>query len=376
MGPASCYAVTAPGLEPFTARELSGLGIAPGPAEPGGVSFYGTLRDLARANLRLRTASRILLRLGQFHARALGELERKAALLPWSEWLDPGTELRVRVTCHKSRLYHQRAIAERVLRASGCGGAAAEPEAEDADGPPAGGEQLVVVRVLRDEVIVSLDSSGELLHRRGYRLATGKAPLRETLAAALLMGSGWDPSFPLLDPFCGSGTIPIEAALIARGIAPGLQRDFAFRRWRRWDASEWVPIVAECRAEVLPGAAAPILAADRDAGAIRAARANAERAGVEGDISFETRALSGLPRLEGRGHLVSNPPYGARVGEVRALRDLYAALGRSVRERLPGWSVTLLCPTAPLERATGLQFTELFRTRNGGIAVRGVRLGG
>jgi putative N6-adenine-specific DNA methylase len=313
--------------------------------------------------------SRVLRRLGGFRARALGELERKAALLPFADWLPRDATLRLRVTCHKSRLYHQRAIAERVLRASGLAGAAAAPEGEEDDGAAT---QLVVVRIVRDEVTVSLDSSGALLHRRGYRQATGKAPLRETLAAALLLASGYDGTLPLLDPFAGSGTIAIEGALLARRIPPGLARPFACQRWTGWPEAEWAALLAAARARILPRAPAPIVGADRDAGAMRSARSNAERAGAADDIRFETRTVSALEPVAGAGLVVSNPPYGVRVSEGRDLRDLYARLGQVMAERLPGFGLTLLVPAEPLERATGRLFKVLFRTGNGGLPVRAV----
>ncbi len=361
------YAVTAPGLEVHTAGELTRLGITPMETEPGGVAFEGTLDDLARCNLWLRTASRVLVRLGAFNARALGELERKALALPWRDWLPAKTAVSVRVTCRKSRLYHQKAVAERIIAA--CGGIACPAtgdaeEAEDSDG------QLIVVRLFRDVCTISLDSSGTLLHRRGYRLAVAKAPLRETLAAGLLLESGWSPEAPLLDPFCGSGTIPIEAALLARRIPPGLDRDFAFLHWPGADRSRWRALLDAARAGVLPRAPAPIVGADRDAGAIEAAIANAERAGVAHDITWRQAAVSSLEPPAGIGALVSNPPYGMRVSEGRELRDLFARLGTIARERLPGWRITLLLPEAPLERATGLRFGPPLHTRNGGLAVR------
>jgi putative N6-adenine-specific DNA methylase len=367
--PFSLFAVTAPGLEALTGRELEQLGLPPIGTEPGGVSFQGSLLDLARANLWLRTASRVLLRLGSFQARALGELERKSSTLPWGQWLPPGVPLVVRATSRKSRLYHQRAVAERIAAGSGAAGTAATGAAAGEEEAPG---QLVIVRLFRDECSVSLDSSGALLHRRGYRLQTAKAPLRETLAAALLIASGWPPKEPLLDPFCGSGTIPIEAALLARGLPPGARRDFAFRHWPSWDEALWRTLVAEAEAGALPRAPAPILGADRDAGAIAAARANAERAGVARDIEFRAAALSALAPPAGRGHLVTNPPFGVRIGDRKALRDLYARLGQVARARLSEWELTLLVPSTPLEHATGLQFDQVLRSRSGGLAVRGM----
>ena len=282
-------------------------------------------------------------------------------------WLAPGAEVSVRVTCRKSRLYHQKAVAERMVAASGGVAVAAGGDPEESE-ETAG--QLVVVRLYRDECTVSLDSSGALLHRRGYRLAVAKAPLRETLAAGLLLESGWDPASPLVDPFCGSGTIPIEAALLARRIPPGINRDFAFLHWPGTDLPRWRALLVAARSGILPQAPAAILGSDRDAGAIEAATANAARAGVAADIRWRQAAVSSLEVPAGIGALVSNPPYGMRVSEGRELRDLFARFGAVARERLPGWRVTLLLPQARLEQAMGLGFSAPLHTRNGGLAVR------
>lgn len=369
--------MTAPGLEAITAAELERLGIKPSVVEPGGVSFGGSLEDLARANLWLRTASRILVRVTSFRVRALGELERKAGTIDWKSWLVPGLAVRLRVSSRKSRLYHHKAIAERIgksLAAAGwtvtVGGEAAEESDEESGGSASA--QLLMVRVFRDECTISLDSSGELLHRRGYRLASGKAPLRETLAAGLILASGWDPATPLVDPFAGSGTIPIEAALIARRIPPGRQRRFAFQRWPAWNEPHWKEMIESADARSLARVSAPIHAGDRDAGAIAAIGANADRAGVTGDLSITRGAVSNLEPPEGTGALISNPPYGVRVGDQGELRDLYARLGQIVKQRLAGWRITLLVPAFPLERQIKLDWEELFRTKNGGLPVRGI----
>ena len=226
-GRRNIFVVTAPGLEGVTAAELAGLGF-PGTAESGGIALAASPEDLYTLNLHLRTASRILVRIAEFRARTFHELERHAARIPWNDFTDGGRPARVRVTSRKSRLYHQRAIEERVLRAIDSPAAVGEDEERVGEG-----EQLFVVRFHYDRCVISADSSGALLHRRGYRQALGKAPLRETLAAAMLLSSGWDGRTALLDPMCGSGTIPIEAALMARGIPPGLatrERDPSDRR--------------------------------------------------------------------------------------------------------------------------------------------------
>jgi putative N6-adenine-specific DNA methylase len=333
------------------------------------VCLTGGLHEIARLNLHLRVASRVIVRLGGFHARALGELERRAEKLEWARYLQPGQAVSLRVTTRKSRLYHHKAIAERVGRAiravTGADPAAGtgDHEAESDD------RQLVLVRLLRDECQVSMDSSGPLLHKRGYRLATAKAPLRETMAAAMLMAMEWTGDRPLLDPFCGSGTIVIEAALLARRVAPGLERRFAFEGWPGFDPVPLARLREEARAVALPGAAVPIIGSDRDAGAIRAAAANAERAGVSRDLSLTQRPLSGVERSAERGLLLTNPPYGVRVGERDRLLPLYAALGQLMRDRLRGWSLAMLVPPGPLVRATQLPVEERFATVNGGLEV-------
>jgi putative N6-adenine-specific DNA methylase len=234
--------------------------------------------------------------------------------------------------------------------------------------------QLILARLDHDELVISLDSSGELLHQRGYRLATAKAPLRETLAAAMLLGAGWDGSTPLIDPFCGSGTIPIEAALIARRIPPGWLRRFAFELWPGFEPAAWQRVKARAAGEILSGAPALILGSDRDQGAIAAAATNAERAGVSADIQFVCQALSRVNPPTPSGWLVTNPPYGVRVGEAARLRDLYARLGQVAR-REAGWSAGLLVSDLRLARHSGLEFSEVWRSRNGGIPVRFVVAG-
>ncbi len=324
---------------------------------------------MARANLWLRTASRILLRVGAFHARALGELERRAALLPWDRYLVPERQVNLRVTSRKSRLYHQRAIAERVANGirevTGASAGSADRDEEES-----GDEQVVVVRVLRDECLVSLDSSGELLHRRGYRLAIAKAPLRETLAAALVMASEWDRLHPLIDPFSGSGTIPIEAALLARRIPPGFHRRFGFQQWPGYESARWDALVESAREGILPAAPGPILGSDRDAGAVEAAQSNAVRAGVASDLLFQKASVSALRSPGPVGWVVTNPPYGTRVGERQRLRDLYAKFGSVLRSGFPGWCLTILVAAGGLERQLGIPLRTSLSTNNGGIAVR------
>ncbi len=386
------FASTAPGLESIAAGELKSLG-ARGRQETGGVAFAGDLGRLYEANLCLRTASRVVVRLGEFHASTFYELERRAKKLPWTDFLPANGPVRLRVTCRKSKLYHSDAVAERVLAAisesasrpiqfgsasindEGGGYAEHADEAEDGNGGP-GIEtedvQLFIVRIVHDEVEISADSSGELLHRRGYRKEVAKAPLRETLAAAMILASGWRKGEPLLDPMCGSGTIPIEAALLARGIAPGLQRKFQFMSWPTFDENLWNERLGKARSSITHSTEV-IRGSDRDAGAIQAAARNAERAGVADTIEFSTQAVSGsIAQLEdvakGSGWILTNPPYGVRMGESDDLRNLYARLGTELRTK-QGWRVGILTSDAALIRQTRLSLVPRFSTSNGGIPV-------
>lgn len=369
------YAVAPPGLERVVAAELAAIGIA-GAEVTGGIEWDGDLSGLRRANLHLRCATRVLLRLAAFRARSFFELERHAGRVPWERVVSAERPVALRVTAKKSKLYHEGAIAERLAAAILKRGAAAFVPAHVDEDDGAADLQLIVVRVLRDEFTISADSSGEALHRRGYRQAIGKAPLRESSAAALLQLAGWTGETPLLDPFCGSGTIPIEAALRARAIAPGLAnpgrtpRHFAFTAWPEHDAARWRAETEAARALIKERAPAAIMGSDRDAGAIQLARANAARAGVEADISWQRLALSAAEVPTPNTAVITNPPYGLRVSANRDVRDLWAALGRFVRERVPEGDVALLSPDPALDRQLGVPLQVAAATRNGGIPVR------
>jgi putative N6-adenine-specific DNA methylase len=363
------FVVCAPGLEAVAAAEVAALGLA-GRAVPGGVELQGDLRTVARLNLWLRTASRVVARLGSFTAKTFPELVHKAKELPWEVALLPRAPAALRVTCRKSKLYHSDAVAQRLRVALEARLGAPSPEAAE-DDPSA---QLFLARFDNDVCTVSADTSGALLHQRGYRLAPGPAPLRETLAAALLLSAGWDGSVPLCDPLCGAGTIAIEGALIAAGRAPGAGRAFAFQRWAK---APPLPDLPPARAVTCS-----IEASDLDAAAMAAARANAKRAGVE--ISFEQRALKDLPPREGRGLVATNPPYGVRVepgarveasgsrGEASGSRDLdalYRELGATLRARRPDWQLAAVVPQERLGRAIGSPLRRLLKTQNGGLPI-------
>ncbi|MDC0717635.1 THUMP domain-containing class I SAM-dependent RNA methyltransferase [Nannocystis bainbridge] len=371
------FAVALPGLEPLVAAELDALGLGPGKVVPGGVGFRGDWAALIAANLHLRTATRVLVRLAEFPAHSFALLSKRMTDIAWEDLFPPHAPVRlaVRATAHKSRLYHTGAIAERVHLAVaarlGAHVELAHPHDDGEDDPEASSTHstvLLVIRLERDRCTVSVDSSGDPLHRRGYRLATAKAPLRPTLAAALLAAVGWRPGEPLLDPFCGSGTIAIEAALIAHGKPAGALRDFSCARWPALAAA--YPALRKAAASLTqePCPYAPIVASDRDEGAVAAARANAQRAGVDGAIAFAVRPFAACEPFSARGLLLTNPPYGLRVGRARTLRDLYAHIGHVLRDRFPAWRAALLCPP-DLRVTVGVALRPVLSTRTGGLAV-------
>jgi putative N6-adenine-specific DNA methylase len=369
-----CFAIAAPGLEPIVSAEIAALG-ASTTIVGGGVEFDASRDLLYRCNLELRVASRVLVRIASFRARTFFELERHARDIPWRAFLQRGSAVSLRVSSSKSKLYHEGAIEQRLMSAiqEKIGDITSSRARDDED--TCDEAQMFVVRFLRDECTVSADSSGALLHLRGYRQAVAKAPLRETLAAALIAGSQWSGATPLIDPMCGAGTIPIEAALIARRIAPGLAnaartpRRYAFQHWPDYDDSSWTSIVAAARTRILPTSPVAIVGSDRDAGAVEAALSNAARAGVNDDVVFTKAALSAAPLPAPDAWLVTNPPYGVRVGGGDQ-RNLAAALGNLVREALPYGRAALITPDTAIGRHARLRLETLFDTRNGGIAVR------
>ncbi|MBL8898502.1 MAG: hypothetical protein JNM84_12775 [Planctomycetes bacterium] len=352
------FAACAPGLEPLLAGELTRLGATP-QVVPGGVEFTGSLELLGCAQRWLGTASHVLRRCAKFRCRALGELERKVAELEAAGWLPRGQAFHVRASARHSRVYHTSAI-ERHFRA---GLARALEDPAQAEEPPRDAElPCYAARFFSDVCTISLDPAATPLHRRGYRLAMGKAPLREDLAHALVLASGWRDDEAFFDPFCGSGTIAIEAARLAHGIAPGALRAAVL--------PEGTPPPG-----FAPARTGQIRASDRDELAAEHARANAERAGVTAHLEIRASAFSAHPWLAKpkdapeRGVLVCNPPFGKRVAGGGDLRVLYQSLGHRFQQLGPGWRLVLLAHDLRLARAVGVPLKRLFTTRHGGLAV-------
>lgn len=336
-----------PGLEPVLAEEARARGFAPAEAVPGGVRITGSWQEVWRANLELRGATRVLARIGAFRTVHLAQLDKRARRFPWASVLRPDVPVRVEATSTRSRIYHAGAAAERVARAI----------REELGAPVRDDAELVVrVRLDDDLCILSVDTSGEPLHKRGHKLAVGKAPMRESLAALFLRQCGYTGTEPVVDPMCGSGTFVIEAAEIALGLPPGRTRRFAFEELASFDPAAW----ERMRAQVAAASTSTdirVVGADRDDGAIRMATANAERAGVMGIATFLRQPISELVPPSGPpGLIIVNPPYGGRIGEREMLRGLYGSLGKVLRAGFSRWRVGVVTSEPSLARATGLPF--------------------
>jgi len=351
-----------PGQERALLTEARALGFADPSEGVGGVETSGTWRDVWRANLWLRTASRVLVRIGGFPAVHLAQLDKRARKFPWGDWLRPDVPLRVEATSFRSKIYHEKAVQQRVATAI-----------TETLGAPISAEAALrlLVRVEGDLVTFSLDTSGEGLHKRGTKQAVGKAPLRETMAAAFLREMGFDGSQPVLDPMCGSGTFVLEAAEIAAGLAPGRGREFAFETLSCFDAGAYTALRATLPAMQPPPATLRFQGFDRDQGAITGARANAARAGLDQWTSFSCQPISALERPDGPpGFVMVNPPYGGRIGNPKQLYALYGALGQVLRERFQGWRLGMVTSEPRLAHTTGLKLLAGPSLPHGGIKVQ------
>ncbi len=366
------FVVSQPGLETVTAMELQSMGVE-GKLEQGGVSFRGGLPEIYRVNLWSRSAVRVLVRIGRFRLTRLSDVVERFQRYPWEIYGAALREsgVRVRVTTHKSRLYHTGAIAERVLE--GIEGRVGRRGMADNVGRDGSQEMLVIVRIVRDRCVVSVDSSGLPLYMRGYRKRGVRATIRENLAASVLLLSGWKPGQSLFDPFCGSGTIPVEAALMEAGIPPGMNRDFAFMKWKNFDRMQWEALECESKPGKIQeahGAKNRIYAADLDARAVGSARLNAEAAGVSHMIEFKEIRFGpdAVPPCQEPGWIVTNPPYGRRV-HGRGKRGVYSELGSSLKRNFAAWNIACLAPSA-LKELPGRKSKSLAAFLNGGFRVR------
>ena len=334
-----------PGLEQFLLAEAVENGFAEAKSVPGGVTSIGGWPEVWRANLVMRGATRVLVRVGSFMAFHLAQLDKRARKFPFSDFLATDIPVRVEVsTNRKSKIYHAGAATQRI-----------ETALRESHGMTISADATIVIKARIDDnrVTISLDTSGESLHKRGHKEAVNKAPMRETLASLFLRACDYNGKTPVLDPMCGSGTFLIEAAEIARGLYPGRSRSFAFEQFASFDADAW----GIMRQHSSQDTALKFYGSDRDTGAIRMSMANAERAGVGDLIQFENKAIADLTRPEGPpGLVICNPPYGARIGNPKLLFGLYANLGERLKAEFTGWRVGIITSDAGLAKATGLPF--------------------
>lgn len=340
------FLVAAPGLDATLAAEARDAGFKGVTVVPGGVEVQGSWPEVWRANLVLRGATRVLARMAEFRVMHLAQLDKRARKVDWASFLRPDVPVRVEATCRKSKIYHAKAAAQRIETAI----------AEELGAPISAEATLVIKARIEDDLCtLSLDTSGESLHKRGHKHFTGKAPMRETLAALILRELGFDGTQALVDPMCGSGTFPIEAAEIAAGLQPGRDRDFAFQSLASFDAKAFAKL--KKTPAVTPSLR--FFGSDRDQGAVQGATANAERAGVAGWCRFSRQPVSELTPPEGiaPGLVVVNPPWGARIGDRKMLFALYGALGQVLGQRFRGWKIGIVSPDAGLVKAAGLPLT-------------------
>lgn len=351
------------GMEAVLKREITDLGYDITLVEDGRVTFIGDEETICRANIFLRTAERVLLKVGSFHAESFEELFQNTRSIPWEEYIPQDGKFWVaKASSIKSKLFSpsdiqsimKKAMVERLKKAYGLEWF-----------PESGSSYPLRVFLYKDEVTVGIDTSGDSLHKRGYRTLTSKAPITETLAAALIMMTPWNRDRILVDPFCGSGTFPIEAAMIAANMAPGMNRSFLAEDWKNiiprkfwYEAMDEASDLLETEVEV------DIQGYDIDGDIVKAARANAESAGVDYMIHFQQRPLSALSHPKKYGFIITNPPYGERIEEKENLPALYKEIGERYRA-LDSWSLYMITAYEDAERYVGRKADKNRKIYNG-----------
>ncbi len=360
------YELIAPchfGLEAVLKKEIYELGYEITKVEDGRVTFEGDAEAICRANIFLRTAERILLKTGQFHAETFEELFQGIKKIPWEEYIPENGKFWVtKASSIKSKLFSpsdiqsivKKAMVERMKQRY-----RKEWFEENGDSYP------LRLFLMKDEVTVAIDTSGESLHKRGYRTLASKAPITETLAAALILLTPWRQDRILVDPFCGSGTFPIEAAMMAANIAPGMNRSFTAENWTTLiDKKLWYEAVEEAGDLVNTDISVDIQGYDIDGEIVKAARDNARRAGVDHLIHFQQRSVSQLNHPKKYGFLITNPPYGERLEEREALPRLYGEIGEALK-RLDSWSAYVITSYEAAERDIGRKAEKNRKIYNG-----------
>ena len=353
------------GMEAVTKREIYDLGYEITRVEDGRVTFEGDAEAICRANVFLRTAERVLLLVGRFKATTFEELFQGIKALPWEEYIPQDGKFWVKkASSIKSKLFSpsdiqsiaKKAMVERLKQVYHVNWFEEN-----------GAEYPIRIFLLKDEVMVALDTSGDSLHKRGYRLQTSKAPITETLAAALIMLTPWKKDRILVDPFCGSGTFPIEAAMIAANIAPGMNRTFTAESWTNIIPKQlWYDAVSEAEDMVEKDIDVDIQGYDMDGEVVKAARENAKRAGVDHLIHFQQREVAKMSHPKKYGFIITNPPYGERLEEKADLPQLYGQIGE-VYKNLDAWSMYMITSYEDAERYVGRKADKNRKIYNGMI---------
>lgn len=351
------------GLEAVMKKEILDLGYEVSQVEDGRVTFIGDAEAICRANIFLRTTERVLLKVGSFHAETFEELFQGTRAIPWEEYLPKDAKFWVaKASSIKSKLFSpsdiqsimKKAMVERMKKAYGIEWF-----------PENGASFPLRVFLHKDTVTVALDTTGESLHKRGYRTLTSKAPITETLAAALIMLTPWKSDRILVDPFCGSGTFPIEAAMIAANMAPGMNRSFLSESWTNLIPKKcWYDAIDEATEMVDDTVKVDIQGYDIDGEVIKAARENAERAGVDHMIHFQERPVAQLSHPKKYGFIITNPPYGERIEEKKNLPALYKTIGERFKA-LDSWSMYLITAYEDAERYIGRKADKNRKIYNG-----------
>lgn len=353
------FLATTPGLEDGLYEEVRNKGFKKVRVVKGGVTISGGWPEVWRANLWVRGASRILARIGSFKVTHLAQLEARVEEILWGNILDPEHSFRVEVSCSKSRIYHSGAAIERIER--GVSNVLKILPSPDA-------EIKIMGRIDRDICTLSVDTSGVLLHKRGFRTSINKAPMRENMAALFLQQCGYRGTEPVFDPMCGSGTFVIEAAEIAARLNPGRSRSFAFEKFVTFDSHAWEKM-RNVKRQAESGVC--FYGSDRDSGAVKMSVENAARAGVDQWVEFKQQAISHMtPPTDTPGLVIINPPYGKRISDVKKLRPLYQTLGRVLCDKFSGWRVGIITTDKSLAQATELPFLPTSApVQHGGLRV-------
>ncbi|WP_024867432.1 THUMP domain-containing class I SAM-dependent RNA methyltransferase [Butyrivibrio sp. FCS014] len=351
------------GLEAVLKKEIIDLGYDITEVSDGRVTFAGDPDAVCRANIGLRTAERVLIKVGSFHAESFEDLFQGTKGLEWEEYIPRNGRFWVKkASSVKSKLFSPSDIQSIMKKAM----VERMKESYDVDRFPEDGDDYPVrVFLLKDEVTVALDTTGDSLHKRGYRKLESKAPIAENLAAALIMLTPWRADRILVDPFCGSGTIPIEAAMMAAHIAPGMNRHFTAEAWTHLiDPQNWEDVREEARDEILTDVEVDIQGYDLDPEMVEIARINARKAGVEHMIHFQTRDIADLSHRKKYGFIITNPPYGERIGEKNELNALYKTIGERYKA-LDSWSMYLITGFEQAEKFIGRKADKNRKIYNG-----------